>query len=292
MEKPNSFEEISKSAHEAGVTGAVVSAILGTAGQGVNIAYDTPAPLLRYSKAIDGTYYVVEAIPDSKYKKVWVVSAYLSNKKSGVTQALSGAASENTSETSLASSPTNNTIPSTEKNVNNSNETQTKDAPKASLSVEAQTIRKQIEDSDLKGYFEVLKDPRPAISIGGMLEDTKALTLVRDMSEEILSSEDKKLKTIADRYRNKITEASKRVLESKGRARAQFNNARDKLSAEMVRDVYEGVDIEENINKFIYQKDSIEREMFNPSTERAEINSLINDKHIEMLNSGKYVELT
>lgn len=40
-EKPNSFEEITKNAHEAGVTGAVVSAILGTAGQGVNIAYDS-----------------------------------------------------------------------------------------------------------------------------------------------------------------------------------------------------------------------------------------------------------
>ena len=38
---------------------------------------NTPAPMLRYRKKVDGTFYVVEAIPDSKYKKFWVVSAYM-----------------------------------------------------------------------------------------------------------------------------------------------------------------------------------------------------------------------
>lgn len=46
------------------------------------------AKMLRYSKKINGTYYVVEAVPENKYKKVWVVSAYISKtKEDTVTQA-------------------------------------------------------------------------------------------------------------------------------------------------------------------------------------------------------------
>ena len=33
--------------------------------------------MLRYSKKINGTYFVVEAVPQSKHKKFWVVSAYI-----------------------------------------------------------------------------------------------------------------------------------------------------------------------------------------------------------------------
>lgn len=64
-----------------------------------------PAPLLRYSKKIDGTYYVVEAIPESRYKKFWIVSAYLDNKKTDtVTQAPSARFTEgSTPEATLAS---------------------------------------------------------------------------------------------------------------------------------------------------------------------------------------------
>ena len=36
-----------------------------------------PAAMLRYSKKINGTYFVVEAVPQSKHKKFWVVSAYI-----------------------------------------------------------------------------------------------------------------------------------------------------------------------------------------------------------------------
>ncbi len=48
---------------------------------------NSPAPMLLFSKKINGTYYVVQAIPDSGYKKLWVVSAYI-NKNGAVTQAL------------------------------------------------------------------------------------------------------------------------------------------------------------------------------------------------------------
>lgn len=66
-------------------------------------ANNNPAPMLKYSKKVNGTYYVVEAIPESKYKKFWVVSAYM--EAGGGTQAPNAVRPGNTSGTSLASSP-------------------------------------------------------------------------------------------------------------------------------------------------------------------------------------------
>lgn len=67
-------------------------------------ADNSPAPTVVFSKKVNGTYYVVEAIPDSQYKKLWVVSAYM-DKKGGVTQASSANSPENTAKPSLASPP-------------------------------------------------------------------------------------------------------------------------------------------------------------------------------------------
>lgn len=66
-------------------------------------ANNNPAPMLKYSKKVNGTYYVVEAVPESKYKKFWVVSAYM--EADGGTQAPNAIRPGNTSNTSLASSP-------------------------------------------------------------------------------------------------------------------------------------------------------------------------------------------
>jgi hypothetical protein len=66
-----------------------------------------------FSKAVNGTYYVVEATPDTKAKTVFVTSAYMS-KKNAASRAAKGAggsrvanaeASRSTSETSGANSP-------------------------------------------------------------------------------------------------------------------------------------------------------------------------------------------
>ena len=40
-------------------------------------ANNKPAPLIRFEKKVDGTYYVVEAVADSADKKIHVVSAYM-----------------------------------------------------------------------------------------------------------------------------------------------------------------------------------------------------------------------
>ena len=41
-----------------------------------------PSPMIKMSKRIDGTYYVIEAVNSSKKKKNYVVTAYMSIKKS------------------------------------------------------------------------------------------------------------------------------------------------------------------------------------------------------------------
>ena len=40
-----------------------------------------PSKLIKFSKEIDGTQYVVVATPENKYKKLWVVSEYKTQKK-------------------------------------------------------------------------------------------------------------------------------------------------------------------------------------------------------------------
>lgn len=67
-------------------------------------ADNAPAPMIRFAKKIDGTYYVVEAAADNRYKKLWVVSAYM-DKGRPVTQVPDAAAAApgGTSETTLTS---------------------------------------------------------------------------------------------------------------------------------------------------------------------------------------------
>lgn len=44
---------------------------------------NTPSPKVRFSKKIDGTYYVVEAVPDNAKKELRIVTAYIDRKKQG-----------------------------------------------------------------------------------------------------------------------------------------------------------------------------------------------------------------
>lgn len=91
--------------------------------EGFQNSDNSPAPMVVFTKKVNGTYYVVEAVPDTKYKKLWVVSAYL-DKKGGVTQASDATSPEVTSKTSLASPPqsenifSDTSIPTAEENVN------------------------------------------------------------------------------------------------------------------------------------------------------------------------------
>lgn len=75
-------------------------------------ADNKPAPMVMVTKKINGTYYCAVAVTDSKYNKIWVVTSFISTKE-GLTQVLSDELSSlsMTSETDLASHPSNNSIP-------------------------------------------------------------------------------------------------------------------------------------------------------------------------------------
>ena len=49
--------------------------------------YDRPAPTLIFSKKINGTYYTVLAVPESSWKKIWIVSAFMDKKEDAISYA-------------------------------------------------------------------------------------------------------------------------------------------------------------------------------------------------------------
>lgn len=70
-----------------------------------------PAPIVKYTKKIDGTFYVVEAVPDSKSKTMWVLSAYIQkNKGSGEFTEMPTAPEMDARRSSPSSSPAVNNI--------------------------------------------------------------------------------------------------------------------------------------------------------------------------------------
>ena len=80
---------------------------------GMTQAYQTVKPNGRpgqadtvvFSKAVNGTYYVVEAVPVTKKKTVFITSAYMSKQKAGDVQTADADAWRVTSETKNAQSP-------------------------------------------------------------------------------------------------------------------------------------------------------------------------------------------
>lgn len=82
---------------------------------------DNPAPQIRFIKKIDGTYYVVEAACENKYKKLWVQSAYLQKNNGDVTQASAADPSANhekDARSALASPSPDNSVPQNGPEVN------------------------------------------------------------------------------------------------------------------------------------------------------------------------------
>ena len=73
---------------------------------------NNPAPQIRFIKKIDGTYYVVEAVFENDYKKIWVQSTYL-QKNEDVAQASAEGNTTNhgaNAQSALASPSSNNII--------------------------------------------------------------------------------------------------------------------------------------------------------------------------------------
>ena len=68
------------------------------------------ADTVLYSKKINGTYYVVQAVPDTNKKTLYVVTAYIGNKKTGTEQLADAQSPSETSENDFAHIPANNSI--------------------------------------------------------------------------------------------------------------------------------------------------------------------------------------
>ena len=87
------------------------------------------APLVTFSKAVDGTIYVVEAVPDSKYKTLWVETAYMKKEKPSHEPDERFRSPGKTSETNILPTSQTGDVPSPNANIpQNGNSVNTLDA--------------------------------------------------------------------------------------------------------------------------------------------------------------------
>lgn len=94
----------------------------GIGSTGYRDAKNKAAKTVVFSKAVDGTYYVVEAVPDTKAKTAYIVTAYMSKNKTATERAGDANAPTRTSETGRAPmSVSENSIPNPERDVNREN---------------------------------------------------------------------------------------------------------------------------------------------------------------------------
>ena len=118
-------------------------------------ADNTPAPMIRYSKKINGTYYVAEAVPDGRYKRLWIQSAYI--QKNTVTQASDEQTPDTTSETDLASPVFDNSIPQNAEKDNTStqkNQSRDTDYFDAINRGDMDTVRSMVEKAAEKAFAD------------------------------------------------------------------------------------------------------------------------------------------
>ena len=82
------------------------------------------ANVVQYIKAVNGTYYVIEAVPDTKAKTTYIVSAYMSdsrNNKTGASQTADTMSPSETAKTENANSPATKSIPDSAEKSNGEN---------------------------------------------------------------------------------------------------------------------------------------------------------------------------
>ena len=78
------------------------------------------ANTVEYSKKINGTFYVVQAIPDTKRRTLYVVSAFIDNKNTGTEQLADVSSPDATSKNGFAQIPATDSISHNDKIVNRS----------------------------------------------------------------------------------------------------------------------------------------------------------------------------
>ena len=124
-----------------------------------------PAQTVVFRKAVNGTYYVVEAVPDTRAKTAYIVTAYMEKNRTGTEYAPDANAPSRTAETEGTQSPVyDNSINHSGENGNTENAER---APGLTLATEAGTI-------DGKAY-EAVDESKLTKSQRNIIEATQAI---------------------------------------------------------------------------------------------------------------------
>ncbi|MBR5497029.1 MAG: hypothetical protein IKV76_03500 [Clostridia bacterium] len=147
---------------------------------------NTPAKLIRMKKKVNGTFYVVEAVPENKYKKIWVASAYI-QKNGAVTQV----PTTKSSGSFLVSPDSINSISKTIKSVKQNlsvSDTEYIDklkSERSELAEEYREIRSQIDEMKSSAEYKAFDDEvRTIRKDGSRFGGFEAVKQVRQKQKE------------------------------------------------------------------------------------------------------------
>ncbi len=152
--------------------------------------YQNPAPMVKMSKKVDGTFYVVEAVPDTKAKKLAIVSAYI-EKPSQQTRDVQAPLS-NVQNDSVDNGYTNS-IPETSEKSNTQNSENKQLSLKGKKPIEPDAERKaerervrelEAENAKQKKLIEQLKDRMKDMSpnrIAGQVDEKAVRKAAREI---------------------------------------------------------------------------------------------------------------
>ena len=119
-----------------------------------------------FSKAVNGTYYVVEAVPDTSKHMTYITSAYMTKNKPTGSSSANVQAPASTSETSTTISVGNSTVPQSAANVNAEGvETRLPQTAETvcDATVTPDAVKQAINDNtENGGYIGISRNPTPA----------------------------------------------------------------------------------------------------------------------------------
>lgn len=200
-----------------------------------NNSDNTLAPMVRFSKKVNGTYYIVEAVPDSKAKVLGIVSAYMNKAKGSNAQVLTMPATPTrsiTSETPLENNASSSqSIPYTDAPVN-------QDAVQQMASPDTQ------QDNTIGIQFH----SEPGMTEGGWpISGTRMAQMVR-RANEVVSQALASRELTRDQVQQSVSDLLTREFGMTGRDAAtlaeqfarQYQAAIDQGSARLYQEMQEG----------------------------------------------------
>ena len=118
-----------------------------------------------FSKAVNGTYYVAEAVPDTTKHTTYIVTAYMTKNKPTGSSSANVQAPASTSETSTTISVGNSTVPQSAANVNTEGlETRLLQTAETvcDATVTPDAVKQAINDNtENGGYIGISRNPTP-----------------------------------------------------------------------------------------------------------------------------------